>query len=162
MVYICSRFHLSGTDINHLRRDVHCGIRGCYIWKSVFFSFTTKIPNLSSPKGQEGFPVCLARLWAWRSWKTVESSPRPYDHRSIFMVIAIVIVIAIAIAIVNINIITLVIIMTISGLIYCAGQAMLVYRSCRCCRRIWNKVFIRALPSKSSQLPSKSKPLPTS
>ena len=37
-----------------------------------------------------------------------------------------------------------------SGLIYCAGQAMLVYRSCRCCRRIWNKVFIRALPSKSS------------
>ena len=36
-----------------------------------------------------------------------------------------------------------------SGLIYCAGQAMLVYRSCRCCRRIWNKVF-RALPSKSS------------
>jgi len=29
----------------------------------------------------------------------------------------------------------------IVGLIYFMGQAMLFYRSCRCCRRIWNKLF---------------------
>ena len=38
------------------------------------------------------------------------------------------------------------------GLIYCAGQAMLVYRSCRCCRRIWNKV-----PYDHQQYQSKAK-----
>jgi len=32
-------------------------------------------------------------------------------------------------------------VLMITGLIYCAGQAMLVYRSCRCCRRIWNKLL---------------------
>jgi len=32
-------------------------------------------------------------------------------------------------------------VLMITGLIYCSGQAMLVYRSCRCCRRIWNKLL---------------------
>lgn len=32
-------------------------------------------------------------------------------------------------------------VLMVAGLIYCSGQAMLVYRSCRCCRRIWNKLL---------------------
>merc|ERR1712243_267929 len=32
-------------------------------------------------------------------------------------------------------------VLMITGLIYCSGQAMLVYGSCRCCRRIWNKLL---------------------
>jgi len=32
-------------------------------------------------------------------------------------------------------------VLMMTGLIYCSGQAMLVYRSCRCCRRIWNKLL---------------------
>jgi len=32
-------------------------------------------------------------------------------------------------------------VLMILGMIYCSGQAMLVYRSCRCCRRIWNKLL---------------------
>merc|ERR1719225_850845 len=29
----------------------------------------------------------------------------------------------------------------ITGFIYCMGQGMLMYRSCRCCRRIWSKLL---------------------
>jgi len=32
-------------------------------------------------------------------------------------------------------------VLMITGFIYCMGQAMLVYRSCRCCRRLWSKLL---------------------
>lgn len=32
-------------------------------------------------------------------------------------------------------------VLMVTGFIYCMGQAMLVYRSCRCCRRIYNKLL---------------------
>merc|ERR1712241_344400 len=32
-------------------------------------------------------------------------------------------------------------VLMIAGFIYFMGQSMLMYRSCRCCRRIWNKLL---------------------
>jgi hypothetical protein len=32
-------------------------------------------------------------------------------------------------------------VLMVGGFIYCMGQSMLVYRTCRCCRRIWNKLL---------------------
>jgi len=32
-------------------------------------------------------------------------------------------------------------VLMMTGFIYCMGQAMLMYRSCRCCRQIWSKLL---------------------